>query len=118
MVDADLKSYFDTIPKDRLLALVTGKMSDRRVLALVGAFLDQRVLEGALEWTSEQGAAISLLLSNNYLDPLDHLMARGGFEMLRYADDFVVLCRIRRKLPKAWPWCRAGRRKPDWPCTR
>lgn len=97
VVDADLKSYFDTIPKDRLLALVAGKVSDHRVLALVEAFLDQTVLEGVREWTPEQGtpqgAVISPLLSNIYLDPLDHLMADGGFEMVRYADDFVVLCR-------------------------
>jgi RNA-directed DNA polymerase len=97
VVDADLKSYFDTIPKDRLLALVAGKVADRRVLALVEAFLGQTVLEGGQEWTPEQGtpqgAVISPLLSNIYLDPLDHLMARSGFEMVRYADDFVVLCR-------------------------
>jgi RNA-directed DNA polymerase len=97
VVDADLKSYFDTIPKDRLLALVAGKVSDRRVLALIEAFLGQPVLEGGQQWTPEQGtpqgAVISPLLSNIYLDPLDHLMARSGFEMVRYADDFVVLCR-------------------------
>ena len=45
VVDADLKSYFDTIPKDRLLALVAGKVADRRVLALVQSFLEQSVLE-------------------------------------------------------------------------
>jgi RNA-directed DNA polymerase len=97
VVDADLKSYFDTIPKDRLLVLVAGKVSDRRVLALVEAFLEQQVLEGGQQWTpiqgTPQGAVISPLLSNIYLDPLDHLMARSGFEMVRYADDFVVLCR-------------------------
>jgi len=97
VVDADLKSYFDTIPKDRLLALVANKVSDRRVLALVEAFLGQQVLEGGQQWTPEQGtpqgAGISPPLSNIYLDPLDHLMARSGFEMVRYADDFVVLCR-------------------------
>jgi len=97
VVDADLKSYFDTIPKDRLLALVAGKVTDRRVLGLVEAFLGQRVLDGFQEWTPEQGtpqgAVISPLLSNIYLDPLDHLMAESGFEMVRYADDFVVLCR-------------------------
>lgn len=97
VVDADLKSYFDTIPKDRLLALVAGRVADRRILSLVQGFLDQRVLDGGQEWTPEQGtpqgAVISPLLSNIYLDPLDHLMARHGFEMVRYADDFVVLCR-------------------------
>jgi len=105
VVDADLKSYFDTIPKDRLLARVAGKVSDRRVLALVEAFLGQKVLEGAREWTPEQGtpqgAVISPLLSNIYLDPLDHLMAGSGFEMVRYADDFVVLCRSPEDAAKA-----------------
>jgi RNA-directed DNA polymerase len=97
VVDADLKAYFDTIPKDRLLALVAGKVADGRVLALVEAFLGQSVLEDTRDWVPEQGtpqgAVISPLLSNIYLDPLDHLMAARGFEMVRYADDFVVLCR-------------------------
>ncbi len=92
-----MKSYFDTIPKDRLLALVAGKVSDGRVLALVEAFLGQSVLEDTREWVPErgtpQGAVISPLLSNIYLDPLDHQMAGRGFEMVRYADDVVVLCR-------------------------
>jgi RNA-directed DNA polymerase len=97
VVDADLKSYFDTIPKDRLLALLAGRVADRRVLSLLQAYLEQGVLDGVQEWTpvrgTPQGAVISPLLSNIYLDPLDHLMAELGFEMVRYADDFVVLCR-------------------------
>ena len=97
IVDADLKSYFDTIPKDRLLAQLGRKVADGRILALVEAFLNQGVLDGTEEWTPEegtpQGAVISPLLSNIYLDPLDHLMAEAGYEMVRYADDFVVLCR-------------------------
>jgi len=97
VVDADLKSYFDTIPHDRLLALVGQKVSDGRVLSLIEAFLNQGVLDGLEEWTPErgtpQGAVISPLLSNIYLDPLDHLMAAQGWEMVRYADDFVILCR-------------------------
>jgi RNA-directed DNA polymerase len=97
IVDADLKSYFDTIPHDRLLSLVGQKVSDGRVLSLIESFLKQGVLDGLREWTPEegspQGACISPLLSNIYLDPLDHLMALRGFEMVRYADDFVILCR-------------------------
>jgi RNA-directed DNA polymerase len=97
VVDADLKSYFDTIPHDRLLALVSRKVSDGRVLNLIEAFLNQGVLDGLNEVTPEQGtpqgAVISPLLSNIYLDPLDHLMAESGWEMVRYADDFVILCR-------------------------
>ena len=54
-------------------------------------------MDGLREWTpdegSPQGAVISPLLSNIYLDPLDNLMAAAGFEMVRYADDFVILCR-------------------------
>ena len=97
VVDADLKSYFDTIPHDRLLALVAKKVSDGHVLSLIESFLKQGVLDGLREWTPEegspQGGCISPLLSNIYLDPLDHLMAQQGFEMVRYADDFVILCR-------------------------
>ena len=85
IVDADLKSYFDTIPHDRLMALVGQKVSDGRVLTLIEAFLKQGVLDGLREWTPEmgspQGAVISPLLSNIYLNPLDHRMAEAGIEM-------------------------------------
>lgn len=97
VVDADLKSYFDTIPKDRLLAMVQQKISDSRVLKLLQSYLDQGILEELHTWTPEagvpQGAVLSPVLSNLYLNPLDHLMATAGYEMVRYADDFVVLCR-------------------------
>ena len=97
VVDVDLKSYFDTIPHDRLMTLMGQKISDGRVLALIEMFLKQGVLDGLREWTPEQGspqgAVISPLLSNIYLNPLDHKMAEAGFEMVRYADDFVILCR-------------------------
>ena len=97
IVDADLKSYFDTIPHDRLLSLVGQKVSDGRVLSLIESFLKQGVLNGLREWTPEegspQGGCISPLLSNIYLNPLDHLMAQRDFEMVRYADDFVIMCR-------------------------
>ena len=97
IVDADLKSYFDTIPKDHLLALVGQKVTDTRILALVENFLKQGVIDGDQEWTPEygtpQGAVVSPLLSNIYLNPLDHLMAEKGYEMVRYADDFVIMCR-------------------------
>ena len=97
IVDADLKSYFDTIPHDNLMALVGQKVSDGRVLSLIEGFLKQAVLDDMHEWIpisgSPQGAVISPLLSNIYLNPLDHLMAQRGFEMVRYADDLVILCR-------------------------
>ncbi len=96
VVDADLKSYFDTIPRAELLARVKAKIADGRVLKLLEAFLRQGVLEEMNLWTPEagtpQGAVISPLLSNIYLDALDHELAAQGIEMVRYADDFVVLC--------------------------
>lgn len=105
-VDADLKSYFDTIPHDRLLALVRARVADGRVLALVESFLRAGVLEEAkgwrpTEWGTPQGGVISPLLANLYLDPLDHHMAAAGWEMVRYADDFVILCRSEAEAQKA-----------------
>jgi RNA-directed DNA polymerase len=97
VVDADLKGYFDSIPKDRLLKLLKEHISDSRVLKLIKLFLDQSILEELREWTPitgvPQGAVLSPVLSNLYLNPLDHEMADAGIEMVRYADDFVVLCR-------------------------
>jgi RNA-directed DNA polymerase len=97
VVDADLKSYFDTIPHDQLMDRIREQISDGRVLSLIEMFLQQSVLDDCKRWAPEtgspQGAVISPLLSNIYLNPLDHLMAESGFEMVRYADDFVILCR-------------------------
>jgi RNA-directed DNA polymerase len=97
VVDADLKSYFDTIPHAKLLDCVRRRVADGRVLGLIESFLTAGVMEDLTAWTPEagapQGAAISPLLSNIYLDELDHLMERLGHQMVRYADDFVVLCR-------------------------
>jgi len=97
IVDADLKSYFDTIPHQSLMGRVAEKVSDGRVLDLIQSFLKQGIMDGLELWTpdegSPQGAVISPLLSNIYLDPLDQQMEREGIEMVRYADDFVLLCR-------------------------
>jgi RNA-directed DNA polymerase len=105
VVDADLKSYFDSIPHDKLLDRLRQKVADSRVLELVQAFLKAGILDGLAQWTPEsgapQGAVLSPLLSNVYLDPLDHLMAQAGFEMVRYADDFVILCRTREEAERA-----------------
>ena len=106
VVDADLKGYFDTIPKDRLLEIVEQKISDRRVLGLVKQYLDQGILEELRTWTPEagvpQGAVLSPVLANAYLNPLDHHMAELGFQMVRYADDFVILCRTQKKPKPLW----------------
>lgn len=98
VVDADLKSYFDTIPQERLLALVKARVADGRVVELVASFLRAGVLEESKGWQptergTPQGGVISPLLANVYLNAFDHQMARGGWELVRYADDFVILCR-------------------------
>lgn len=95
-VDADLKSYFDSIPHDRLMARVEATISDGRMLELIGGWLRQDVLQGLERWTptggTPQGAVISPLLANIYLHPLDERLMARGYRMVRYADDFVVLC--------------------------
>ena len=112
VVDADLESYFDTIPHERLLALVKARVADGRVLALVESFLRAGVLEESQGWKptecgTPQGGVISPLLANLYLDPLDHQMARAGWEMVRYADDFVILCRTQAEAQNALAAVRA-----------
>ncbi len=105
VVDADLKGYFDTIPHGQLMDRVAAKVTDRRVLRLIEMYLKQDVMDTAKRWTpqrgSPQGAVISPLLSNIYLDELDHLMAESGVEMVRYADDFVLLCRSEEDAQRA-----------------
>jgi len=96
-VDVDLKSYFDTIPHDRLLGELRKYVSDNRVLGLVEKFLKAEILDGMHHWEPDsgapQGAVLSPLLSNLYLNELDHLMASSGYEMTRYADDLVIQCK-------------------------
>lgn len=97
VVDADLKSYFDTIPHGRLMERVSQKIGDGRVLALIEAMLKAGVMESVKGWQpteagTPQGAVVSPLLANIYLDPLDWKMVHEGKEMVRYADDFVILC--------------------------
>jgi RNA-directed DNA polymerase len=108
VVDADLKGYFDTIPKERLLSRVEERISDQGILGLLKKFLDQGVMDGLKEYSPEkgtpQGAVISPLLANLYLNPLDHLMLEAGFAMTRYADDFVVQCRSREEAERALDW--------------
>jgi RNA-directed DNA polymerase len=95
-VDADLKSSFDTIPHDRLMGRLRAWVSDGRVLDLIDAWLKQGIVGECGRWTpasgTPQGAVISPLLANLYLHPLDERMAELGWSMVRYADDFVVLC--------------------------
>lgn len=97
VVDADLQSYFDTIPHDPLLTKVGNRIGDGRVMGLIQGFLKQDIIENLKRWTpisgSPQGAVISPLLANAYLHELDVEMREAGLVMVRYADDAVVLCR-------------------------
>jgi len=106
VVDADLKSYFDTIPQERLMDRMREKIADGRVLTLIEQMLQAGVMDSVKGWQpteqgTPQGAVVSPLLSNIYLDGLDWQMAKGGFEMVRYADDFIVLCSSQQQAQEA-----------------
>ena len=116
VVDADLKSYFDTIDHERLMERVKEQVSDGRVLELIEAYLHQDIIKEMEQWTpvggTPQGAVISPLLANIYLHPLDCQMRQKGYRMVRYADDFVVLCRsaeqARAALAEVKAWVEAN----------
>jgi RNA-directed DNA polymerase len=97
VVDADFDSCFDSIPYEPLMGEVSERISDGAMLELIRGFLNQDIIQGMKRWTpvggTPQGAVISPLLANIYLHPLDRHMREKGYRMVRYADDFVVLCR-------------------------
>jgi len=102
VVDGDIKSYFDTIDHEKLLTRVSRRISDQRVMKLLRQWLEAGVMvEGVVSPTvlgSPQGGVISPLLANIYLDALDGIWERQCRHLgllVRYADDFVVLCRTR-----------------------
>jgi len=105
VVDADIKGYFDNIPHQKLMGEVEKSLTDTAILSLISSFLGAEIMDEAKTWTPEggtpQGAVVSPLLANIYLNPLDHLMKDKGFKMIRYADDFVVLCKTKEEARKA-----------------
>ena len=106
VVDADLKGYFDSIPQDKLMEAVSQLIADGALLELIEKFLKQGVMETGKGWSpteagTPQGAVLSPLLANIYLNPLDHRMAQQGWEMVRYADDFVILCESQERAEQA-----------------
>lgn len=105
VLDADLKAYFDSIPHERLMEDVKTCIADGRVLELIEMFLEQEILEDMRLWTpgqgTPQGAVISPLLANLYLHSVDLAMNGAGYVMVRYADDFVVLCRSQAEAEQA-----------------
>ncbi|MCP4402313.1 MAG: group II intron reverse transcriptase/maturase, partial [bacterium] len=93
VIDIDLSKFFDRVNHDRLLYLLSGYVTDKRILCLIGMILRSGVMvNGVLQLTEEgtvQGSPLSPLLSNVVLDELDKELERRGLEFCRYADDCV-----------------------------
>lgn len=112
VVDADIQGYFDSIPQEPLMDRIEDKIADGHVLDLIYEFVQQPIMEGLESHVPQkgtpQGAVLSPLLANIYLHPLDKLITESGHEMVRYADDFVILCKseteARAVLEKVRKW--------------
>lgn len=100
VVDIDLEKFFDRVNHDRLMARLATRVSDKRLLTLIRAFLESGVLEGGLVSPTEegtpQGGPLSPLLSNIVLDELDHELEERGHKFARYADDCNIYVRSER----------------------
>ena len=95
VVDADLQSYFDSIPHQPLMRKLEEFISDSKLLSLIEQWLKQKIIEDCKQWIpdqgSPQGAVLSPLLANLYLHDLDVVITNAGGKIIRYADDFVIL---------------------------
>jgi RNA-directed DNA polymerase len=110
VVDADIKGFFEHINHEILMKLLEVRIADGRVLKLIRQFLKQGTLEDGDLWTPEegtpQGGVISPLLANIYLHEVDVDMMKQGYEIVRYADDLVILCQSRQEAEKALEFLR------------
>ena len=99
-VDFDLEKFFDRVNHDKLMGLVAKRITDKRVLKLIRAFLNAGVMEkglvSALDEGTPQGGPISPLLSNIVLDELDRELEQRGHRFVRYADDCNIYVRSQR----------------------
>lgn len=99
ILDGDIQDCFGSIPQEPLMECVAREISDGKLLRLVRRFVEADIVEEMRRWTPEkgtpQGAVLSPLLANIYLHEFDHAMEQAGFQVVRYADDFVVLCGTR-----------------------
>jgi RNA-directed DNA polymerase len=116
VVDADIRGFFDHLDHSILLSRVEEKISDGRVLKWLEDLLKTPIFEDCREWTPEQGSpqgsVLSPLLANLYLDSLDKELEARGIRLVRYADDFVLLCESRQQaedgLQCVQDWCAAN----------
>lgn len=104
VVDADIKGYFDDIDHGLLISMLEEQIADQTLMRLIVSYLNQNILDGCEEWAptkgSPQGAVLSPLLANIYLTGLDKRIGKSH-KIVRYADDFVVLCRSRQEAEEA-----------------
>ena len=111
VVDADMAKFFDSVVHAILEAQLKARIGDGRLLELLAGWLRQDVVKDLERWTptggTPQGSPISPLLANIYLHPLDKLMTERGYRMVRYADDFVILCRSAEEAAQALEEVRA-----------
>ncbi len=106
VLDADLRSFFDKIPHSVIMQALAAEVADGNILSTVERFLSAGVMEdGVFKPTTvgtPQGGVISPLLANIVLNHLDWQLDEAGFRFVRYADDFVVLCRSKQQAQEAW----------------
>jgi group II intron reverse transcriptase/maturase len=111
VVDVDIKGFFDNIPHDLIMESIHARISDKNILRIIEKFLNSGVMEeGVITPTTKgtpQGGVISPLLSNITLNHLDWFLEKQGLLFVRYADDFVILCKTKAEAERALDLARA-----------